>query len=483
MKVGKIKLVALFSLLSLLFVPAMASTNDKQLTEIDKMVSDEVSKSKIPSTSIGIIDGQDVHYRFYGDETTNEDSLYCIGSVTKAYTALGILLLEERGLLSTDDPVSDYLPWFTPNYKGEPLDKKSLTIANLLHQTSGFTNDEGKFPQPKSAMTLVEGVRSISGQELVAPPSTQYNYANVNFNTLGVLIETISGQTYEAFMTENILLPLGLRHTYINTDKANKTGNMMVGNRLSFFRTIPYEIAPLPADIPAGYIVSTIQDMTRWLQIQMGSIEVSPQFTKIISKSHIVNKESMVDEQTSYASGWFVKNDGTIFHSGGTPNYSSKVVLNVKEGFAVCVLTNLNSSVNTNRMADNTLKLLEGKSITPYQADVWSIIDQVFSLITISCLILFLLLLVFLVNKKRWYSRRQVNKKIGRRTIVALIGPTFLLLIGIGMLIIFPIIFSSNWSKMWIWAPYSLFTGLFSYLSFSLLLWVVVAVGGSRKGK
>jgi CubicO group peptidase (beta-lactamase class C family) len=73
--------------------------------------------------------------------------LYQIGSLTKAYTGLAILLLEDEGVLFPSDPVTKYIPWLTFTYQGSIVKSEDFTIAALLYQTSGLTNDENTYPQ------------------------------------------------------------------------------------------------------------------------------------------------------------------------------------------------------------------------------------------------------------------------------------------------------------------------------------------------
>lgn len=450
-----------------------ASTVSAIREKIDRAILDELSKANIPNAAIAIIRGDEIEYVFYpkdGDESPDEmHTLFQIGSVSKAYTGLGILLLEDKGLLSLDDPVSKYLPWFTVSYEGKSVPPEEFTIANALYQTSGFTNSNAKYPSASNGMSIEESVRQCSGIDLTFYPSQQYAYANTNFRILGLIIETISGQSYDAFMTQNILLPLGLDSTYTSPQNAQNTGKVVEGKRLSFLQTWTYDVPVVEGNVPAGYIYSNIQDMSRWLQIHMGAIEVPEQLQRIIEKSHQPNPGSVVDNQTHYAAGWFIHDEtGEIYHSGGTPNYSANVAIRPQSRVAVCVLTNMNASSNTNNIAANILNILEGKSVKAYQADVWVVFDLVFSVVTILCVFATAVLIFITVRLKRQNRNGQrENSKPKRKSALYFIAPSVTTVLVILFAIILPITFNDSWMGLLVWAPPSLFAGMVSLLVLS----------------
>ena len=442
-----------------------------------EMVQEQMEKARIPSVSVGIVEDQEVTHLSFGEPQTDQTSLYQIGSTTKAYTALGVFWLEDEGLLSLDDPVSNYLPWFKMNYEGQEVPEKDLTIANLIYQISGFTNEENKYPKAETGMPLEEHIKSLIGKELVFYPSTDYAYANTNYNILGLLIETVSGKAYPNFMTETILTPLGFANTYPDPKQAANEGEIVSGTRPAFFQTLSYGVPIVEAAIPAGYIHSNAQDMSRWLQIQMGSIEVTPQMKRIIQRSHQPDSLHQVDQETRYAGGWFVADDQTIYHTGGTANYSTIVIMKPEADLAVCVLTNTNASVNTNAIADNVLAILSGQPAAAYQADIWVLIDTIFTVVTFCCVSLIIFLSVWIFRVKKQYREGVRRKsKAGKLRSWWMGIPILLSLLTIAMLIVFPLAFQIGWEAMTVWAPYSMFTGIASLGVLSGLSLVLVYV-------
>lgn len=228
--------------------------------------------TKCTAVSIVTYDHGDV--RFYGDR----DGLFQIGSMTKAFTGLAIQKLIHEGKLGEKDRVSDYLPWFEAYYGGE---KVEITIDQLMTQTSGFTNEEAKYPSASKGQTLKEWAKGISGKKLCSKPGEKYAYSNVNFNLLGVILEEVTGQSYRKYMESEILKPLGLTDTYVGEpsvlmENKKKTGSGMdeareiEGTRLFFRKAMPYHLPVREGTIPAGYFYSNVTDLERWMEIWLG---------------------------------------------------------------------------------------------------------------------------------------------------------------------------------------------------------------------
>lgn len=460
---------------------------DLPINEIDATVLEAMDKAKISSVSVVIVQGDDVSYLSYGyrdnakTAKTDEATLYQIGSISKGFTALGILLLEDEGKLSIDDPVSKYIPWFTATYQGSEVKPADFKIENLLHQTSGFTNYEILYPSAKPDMTLEDFARSMSGRELSFYPSKGYAYANANYNLLGYIIEVVSGQTYADYMKERIFTPLGLDETYAVAQEATDTGLTAQGSRLTFFRSWPYTTRVSKGGIPAGYLYSTARDLGRWMQIQMGLAEVSPQFERLIEKSHVIGMPHGADDSTSYACGWYVTDSGEIYHAGGTPNYSSLVYMKKDSSTAVGVLTNINASADTADLCDNIFAVLEGKPTKPYRTDIWTTFDTIYSAITLMCLGLLAFLLIYIVRVILQYKKGlRTKQKFKMRWKLAL--ACLPLVISVVMIIIIPGTFGGRWGDVLTWGPYSIPIGLASLFVVSILL-LIAAVTGQTHSK
>lgn len=458
-------IVAMFICVFSSTINVYAEGKTSELQKIEQTASDEFKKAKTPKAAIGVINGTASDYIFYSksnDKNLNENALFQLGSVSKAFTALGILLLEDEGLLSLSDPISKHLPWFKVNFDGKQVEDYKLTIENLVYQTSGFISNDKKFPGASKGMSLQENVRQHIGKNLMFYPGERYAYSNVNYVTLGLIIEVVTGQSYEKFITNKILHPLGLYNTYANLKLIPKEKEIVKGTKLSFFNTYEYEIAAEQGNVPAGYIYSSLADVCRWTQIQLGEIVVLNSITKVIKKSHIPSSVSKVSENIYYAAGWFVNTKtNEVYHSGGTVNYSTNISMRMDSKIASCVLTNLNASANTNNVASNVLNIIDGKSILPYQTDIWMVFDVIFSSITIvGGIAIIMILFLLVINIYHIKSGKKEKTKFAAKSLLKAIPALLLSILTISVVIIVPLIFGSTWVGLGLWAPSSLIWGL-----------------------
>lgn len=224
------------------FATQSYALSDSKSVAIQALLDDACRTSGVPGMSISILADGEVFYfsSGYADRekglSASENTLYELASVSKAFTGMGILLLEEQGLLSMTDPIQKYLPWFTLKYQGKPVDMQKLTLNNFLYHTSGLTNIRHiqNIPQGNTPDMLQKTVETLVDAELAFSPGEQYNYGTVNYDVLGLVIEIVSRQSYEDFMKEQVFLPLGLHQTYVYKEDAQATGQLAQGYRSSF---------------------------------------------------------------------------------------------------------------------------------------------------------------------------------------------------------------------------------------------------------
>lgn len=449
----------LFILLSGFPTPSYALSDSKSAA-IQALLNDARHISGVPGMSISILADDEVHYFSSGladrenGLPASENTLYELASVSKAFTGIGILLLEEQGLLSMTDPVQKYLPWFTVKYQGKLVDTQSLTLNNFLHHTSGLTNirHTQNIPQGNTPDMLQKTVEMLVDAELEFPPGEQYNYGTVNYDVLGLVIEIVSRQSYEDFMMEQVFQPLGLHQTYVYKEDAQATGQLAQGYRSSFFMTTPFKAPDFAGNKPAGYIISNTQDMARWMGIQIGVVQNIPEiFHRVIKKSHKGDTSVSSVNDMYYAAGWSVNADQTIIeHTGGNPNFRTHVVIQLNERRAICLLSN---GANTNiNLVLKVKDILDGNLTQSYEISGTQLLDILLSSITIIVCLLAVLLFLLGLRRRKTSERHPITKK---RTIV-----TVILLIATIALGILCLVF--DWSTILIWQTYSVLTALIS---------------------
>ena len=423
----KIKLTALIMMLTIVFADSIFVQASAGKDDISGLVGSFRDETRCESVSVAVVTSEGV--RYYGDQ----EGLYQIGSMTKAFTGLAVVKLISEGRLSYDDNVSELLPGFEAYYHNAPAEIK---VEHLLSQTSGYTNEENAYPSAGEGMSLNDWVMSISRMELRYEPGEEYAYSNVNYNLLGAIIEEVTGGSFTDYMYDEILHPLGLYDTFVGEPSAEE--RIIPGSRPGYRLAFEYEIPVYEGRIPAGYFYSNVCDMARWLLIWMGTADVPEELADLISLT-----KSRLDEEGDYFSGWELFENEVYGHSGGTPNYSSRIVFSEKEMTGVCVLTGMNVAASTDSLCGSVYAIATGEEPDGLATDVWTVFDLVFTALSV----LGILMLSFIIFVKR------------KGIVITLAAISLILLVSV--CITMPLIFGAGLREIaFTWAPISFAGGL-----------------------
>lgn len=240
--------------------------------KLDAVLEEIMARWGIPGLGVGIVhDGEIVYARGFGVQSLETplpvtlDSIFCIASVTKCFVACAMMQLAEAGKIELDTPLVQYLPYF----KLDDERYQQITIRQVLSHTFGMPDlDESEYDElvahPESDEGAAERyVRGLSSQKLAAAPGERFLYSNIAYNVLGDLIAKISGQTFEAYMKEHILLPAGMSNSTLLLAEVDRrklavphlrTPQMMVNPVYPYHR----------ADAPSSWLHSTVMDMCHW---------------------------------------------------------------------------------------------------------------------------------------------------------------------------------------------------------------------------
>ena len=250
------------------------------------------------------------------------DSLFRIASMTKPITAMGVMILAEEGKLSIDDPVEKHLPIFKGQLliasrdeqaKTTTLKKPSrpITLRDLASHTSGLP---GGFPEGigdlyyKRQLTLAEAVCVSSQRPLEFEPGSKWAYCNAGIDTLGRVIEVVSGQSYESFLAQRIFEPLGMQDTtFYPTDEQLQRLAGLYGSKDGQLEFIGYQLlGPTKGakhPIPAGGLYSTAGDLAKLYRVLLNRGMIGGK--KIISELSLaeMTKVQTGDLKTGFTDG------------------------------------------------------------------------------------------------------------------------------------------------------------------------------------
>jgi len=403
--------------------PATAFAVTTISNDAEEHILNQLRRARIPNAAIAVIQNGETSYIF---RDSTHDTLFQIGSVAKSFTGFGVLLLEDMGLLSVYDPVNQHLPWFEARYNGVPV--PHLTVYHLLQNSSGITNDERLFPMAAATESISDFIARLSlGIELEFYPSARHAYGNMNYILLGLIIEAVSGQSYDEFMTQQVFHPLGLHSTFANMERAHETGRVIGGNRLRFLQPVSWNPPIHPTSVPTGWIYSSVTDMVRWAGIHLGIVDVSEQFARVVHMSH--RSRGSVDffafGNYFYTAGWNVAyGRERVRHNGATPGYSASLRIYPHNDMAVVVLGNLaHGAVPFGAFVTD---VMDGEPFGSVRMEFFTIVDIVLTIVAISGIIYIgLLIRLFVKLAKRLRSGEEIRGSFTSKNIKWLLDPIF----------------------------------------------------------
>lgn len=444
-------------LLSFLCFKAFSQTGSTGLqSRIEREVEIAREKANIPGLSLVLIENGRVNISSYGYADCDEkipvvpNTLFELGSCSKAFTALAVLMLEKEKRLNLDDNIQQYLPWFVAYYENQPV---SIKVKHLLFHTSGVPWKTISLILPDTATDALEKtVKRLNMVHLNNKPGANYEYATINYDILALLVETITHEPFEGYM-QKLFASLQLPNTSVGY--AVDSNRLSKGYKLGFFKAREYVAPTYKGNNAAGYVVSDAEDIATWLQFQLGQSACA--FDTLIAKTHQRDESVMPHDLNSYAYGWNVslKGDGVVWHSGLNPNFSSFIAFCKKKGTGLAILTNSNSET-TEALGKNIMKLLNGEE-TAASFVARSSFDKVFSFVSI-VLVAYILGVIFFVALCLYRVKKgqRAFQKLTSKKILYLIGGSAAMAPFLYALYLLPQAMAGvNWSTALVWMPVS----------------------------
>lgn len=442
--------------------------------KIEKIIEKNMTEGNIPGLSITLVkDDKTVYQRGFGyadikeEKLVTSQSLFELASNSKAFTALALLNLEESGQINLSDSVTKYIPWLKVKYQGKEI---PITIEQTLHQTTGIPPSTiNLIPISNENSALEETVRTLVGIELDSRPGEMFQYATINYDILGLIIEKVTGNTYENYIDETLLKPMELNNTYLFRNKAIND-RIASGYKIAFLKPRLYEAPIYRGNKPAGYIISSGEDMAKWLKIQMDTKDDLNFDKDIIKKSHEANRVvDALGNDVLYAGGWFLESNEQITHDGMNPNYSSNITFNNKDKIGVAVLSNL-SSYHVQNIGLDIYGVLQGNVVSNNLDDSNQFTDKLAVGIIVILSILILVTLFFIIRVLIMIFRNQMFFKTNGIKSSLKLSFSLIFMLGVSYFIyLIPhfLLSGMSWGTVFVWSPYSIKIALY-------LLYIVV---------
>ena len=273
----------------------------------------------------------------------NENTRTRIASITKPFTAICIMQLVEKGNLKLDDEIHEYIPDYPQKSESK------ITIRQLLTHTSGIDG----YKNTKEATTttdyptLEEATKIFRDRKLKFEPGTEYLYTTYGYVVLGLIIEKVSGQTYEEYIQEHILDIVGMNNTGVE-----KYGKIYPGKSSIYHMEKGNVIAPevnnLSNRIPAGGLYATVVDL-----IKFGNAVMNNSLITEASLNEMLKIGFPQEKDNPYGLGWFLygpkeSENQFIGHGGGQFGANTQLMLIPKLKATIVVLSNTSETPNSN---------------------------------------------------------------------------------------------------------------------------------------
>jgi CubicO group peptidase (beta-lactamase class C family) len=329
------------------------------IEKIDKVATDTLAKTGVPSASIAIVkDGQIVYVKAYGDARLDPkipatpQMRYSIGSISKQFTAAAILLLQEQGKLSLDDKVAKFVPNLTR--------ANEVTIRQLLSQTSGYQDywpQDYVMPMMLQPVTAQKILDMWARKPLDFEPGTKWQYSNTNYVIAGVIVEKVAGMPLLRFLQEKVFTPLGMT-SVSDTDQA-KLGDT---DPAGYLRYALGPLRPAPKEgkgwmFAAGELAMPAQELAKWdISIMDQKLLKPSSYREFATDMLLKNGLS-----THYGLGVDVNSQAghrALSHGGEVSGFTAQNVVFPDDRAAIVVLTNQDAASASGAIANGIAPLL-----------------------------------------------------------------------------------------------------------------------------
>lgn len=262
------------------------------------------------------------------DVPNTPQTIFRLASITKQFTALAIVQLQEQGLLNVRDTISKYIPDY-------PETGKIISIHHLLTHTSGIPSYTS-FPDYLETMMLPspaeKTIAKFKDLPLEFQPGEKFSYSNSGYTLLTYILEKVSGKSYETYLQERIFQPLGMQNSGYDRP------NLIIKNRAAGYapgsnglENAIYIDMSVPSG--AGGLYSTVEDLYRW--------DRALYTEKLVSKSSL--EQIFTADKNEYGYGWVVSNTfdrRLVWHNGGINGFSTTIMRFIDDGVCAIVLSN-----------------------------------------------------------------------------------------------------------------------------------------------
>jgi len=375
----------IFAFITLLTLNSFSQSTNKELfnrinTYLESSVTNGFSGVVLVSKKGEIILSKGYGWADRKNKIPNSPStVFNIGSVTKQFTASAVLKLVEQGRIETSDKIGSY-------FNQAPVDKRDISIHQLLTHTSGISNKTGGFRYNEASKE--QFLKEFFESELQSKPGTKYQYANANYIILTAIIESVSGQTYSSFLNDYLFVPSQMKSTGYKSINFNteRIAHGYYYNRNdekwedwgTTQQHLPYNDKHWYS-IGKGDIHSTIEDLYKW-HIALKNNVVLASKTRLVQETPYVTEN---DKMTSfYGYGWAISQSNRdtkiVAHNGSNGLYFADFVRFIDDDVVVIYITNAFLGSESENIAREIGKMIfdSNYNTTPISKNIYELIHE-----------------------------------------------------------------------------------------------------------
>ena len=324
---------------------------------LDNYINKALASWQIPGVAVCIVkNGKVVVMKGFGVKELNgidkvdENTLFMIGSNSKAFTATAIAMLDAEKKISLDDKVTKWIPQFKLDNKAAG---EQAIVRDLLCHRLGFRTFQGDFTYWTSNLSRNEVIEKMSHIKAEYPFRTKWGYTNAAFLTAGEIIPKATGMQWEEFVTQKIFAPLDMKNTLALSKDFPNAANKCAAHTIDNGKLIKIPFCSIDNLAAAGSIGSSVNDMSHWVMAQLAKGKYNDK--QIIPASAIAQTwlphsilgngghQYNTGHFSLYGLGWFLEEycgKKIVSHTGGVNGFVTSVTLLPEEKLGVIVLTN-----------------------------------------------------------------------------------------------------------------------------------------------
>ena len=358
---------------------ATARAESVDTAAIDATVQKALDAWHVPGVAVAIVrDGEVIYLKGHGvksiadDDPVTPDTLFPLGSCTKAFTTTAMAMLVDDGKMAWDDPVRKHLSYF---HLGDPLADKEVTLRDLVCHRTGLAHHDllwYRSPWPPE-----EIVRRAGLLPLDQPFRTRFQYQSTMVTAAGLAVAAAADQPWQDFVQKRLFDPLEMKESCFTSTAAAKASDRAVGHRLNRLGRAEM-VDPYPMDYPdpAGSIHSTARDLAQWAIFQLGDgraggrrLVSAANLAETHTPQMVIRLEGVERDlhpeavQMSYGMGWVpedYRGVGLCSHAGAIDGFRVQITLVPKEKIGIVILANLHFTRMDLALSNSLVDILLG---------------------------------------------------------------------------------------------------------------------------